>query len=61
MAKNLKITRVRSDIGRSERQRATMRALGLRKIRQSVVLPDNKSNRGMVNAVRHMVEVEEVD
>jgi large subunit ribosomal protein L30 len=38
-----------------------MRALGLRKIRQSVVLEDNKSTRGMVNAVRHMVEVEEVD
>ncbi|HHT40497.1 MAG TPA: 50S ribosomal protein L30 [Actinomyces sp.] len=61
MAKKLKVTRVRSDIGRPERQRATMRALGLRKIRQSVVLEDNKSTRGMVNAVRHMVEVEEVD
>ncbi len=61
MAKKLKVTRVRSDIGRPERQRATMRALGLREIRQSVVLEDNKSTRGMVNAVRHMVEVEEVD
>lgn len=61
MAKKLKVTRVRSDIGRPERHRATMRALGLRKIRQSVVLEDNKSTRGMVNAVRHMVEVEEVD
>jgi large subunit ribosomal protein L30 len=61
VAKKLKVTRVRSDIGRPERQRATMRALGLRKIRQSVVLEDNKSTRGMVNAVRHMVEVEEVD
>lgn len=61
MAKKLKVTRVRSDIGRPERQRATMRALGLRKIRQSVVLEDNKSTRGLVNAVRHMVEVEEVD
>ena len=36
MAKNLKITRVRGDVGRPERQRATMRALGLRKINQSV-------------------------
>lgn len=61
MAKKLKITRVRSDIGRPERQRATMRALGIRKIRESVVLEDNKSTRGMINAVRHMVEVEEVD
>jgi large subunit ribosomal protein L30 len=61
VAKKLKITRVRSDIGRPERQRATMRALGIRKIRESVVLEDNKSTRGMINAVRHMVEVEEVD
>lgn len=61
MAKQLKITRVRSDIGKPEKQRATMRALGLRKIRQSVVCEDNKSTRGMINVVRHMVEVEEVD
>lgn len=60
MAK-LEVTRIRSDIGRPQKQRETMRSLGLRKIRQTVVIEDNPSNRGMVRAVRHMVEVKEVD
>ncbi|EEH64680.1 ribosomal protein L30 [Gleimia coleocanis DSM 15436] len=58
---NLKITRVRSDIGRPQEQRRTMRALGLRKIGQSVVREDNKALRGMILAVRHLVTVEEVN
>ncbi|GBG06636.1 50S ribosomal protein L30 [Paenibacillus sp. MY03] len=59
MAK-LQITLVRSLIGRNEKQRATVEALGLRKIRQSVVHDDNVAIRGMVNAVNHLVKVEEV-
>ncbi|RIX47868.1 50S ribosomal protein L30 [Paenibacillus nanensis] len=59
MAK-LQITLVRSLIGRNEKQRATVEALGLRKIRQSVVLNDSPAIRGMVNAVNHLVKVEEV-
>ncbi len=58
---NLKITRVRSDIGRPQKQRETMRTLGLRKIGQSTVRPDTPSTRGLILAVRHMVTVEEVD
>lgn len=58
---NLKITRTRSDIGRPQNQRDTMRTLGLRKIGQSVVRPDDKTTRGLILTVRHMVEVEEVD
>lgn len=58
---NLKITRVRSDIGRPQEQRRTMRALGLRKIGQSVVREDTKTLRGMILAVRHLVTVEEVN
>jgi len=59
MAK-LKITLVRSLIGRNEKQRATVAALGLRKLQQSVVKEDNPAIRGMVNHVKHLVKVEEV-
>jgi large subunit ribosomal protein L30 len=58
MAK-LKITLRRSPIGNRQRQRDTVRALGLRKIGQSVVQEDVPSIRGMVHAVRHLVSVEE--
>jgi large subunit ribosomal protein L30 len=59
MAK-LKITLVRSLIGRNEKQRATVAALGLRKLQQTVVKEDNPAIRGMVNHVKHLVKVEEV-
>ena len=61
MAKNLKITQVKSVIGTPQDQRATVASLGLKKIRQSVVRPDNPAVRGQVNKVRHLVSVEEVD
>jgi large subunit ribosomal protein L30 len=57
---NLQITLVRSLIGRNEKQRATVKALGLRKLHHSVVKPDNVAIRGMVNHVSHLVKVEEV-
>lgn len=57
---NLQITLVRSLIGRNEKQRATVKALGLRKLHHSVVQPDNAAIRGMVTAVSHLVKVEEV-
>ncbi|MCX5043971.1 50S ribosomal protein L30 [Aldersonia sp. NBC_00410] len=56
----LKITQIKSTIGSKANQRDSMRTLGLRKIRQSVVREDNAQNRGLVNVVRHLVEVEEV-
>ncbi|MBD2872243.1 50S ribosomal protein L30 [Paenibacillus arenilitoris] len=59
MAK-LQITLVRSLIGRNEKQRATVAAFGLKKIRQSVVLNDSPAIRGMVNSVSHLIKVEEV-
>ena len=61
MAKNLKITLVRSTIGSKPAHRATVQTLGLRKIGQNVVREDTPANRGLVNAVRHLVTVEEVD
>ena len=56
----LKITLKRSLIGCTKEQRRTARTLGLRKIRQSVQRPDNDSVRGMVRALAHMVDVEQV-
>ncbi len=56
----LKITQVKGTIGTKANQRASLRTLGLRKIRQSVVRPDTPENRGLVNVVRHLVTVEEV-
>ena len=57
----LRITQVRSTIGRPKDQEATIRSLGLRRIRHTVERPNNASIRGMVTKVRHLVEVEEVD
>ena len=59
MAKKLKITLVRSPIGQKPRTRATVRSLGLRKIRQSTERPDTPDVRGMLAKVRHLVDVEE--
>jgi large subunit ribosomal protein L30 len=56
----LKVTQVRSRIGTKQNQRDTLRTLGLRKIRQSVVREDSKQLRGLIHTVRHLVEVEEV-
>ena len=58
---SLKITLVKSPIGQKQRQKDTVRALGLRKMHQTVVRPDNPQMRGMVFAVKHLVTVEEVD
>jgi large subunit ribosomal protein L30 len=57
----LKITQVRGTIGTRWKQRESLRTLGLRKIRQSVVREDNAQTRGLVAAVRHLVEVEPAD
>ncbi len=57
----LKITQVRSVIGAKPQHRATLRTLGLRKIRQSVVKDDRPEFRGMVRSIPHLVEVEEVE
>ena len=58
---NLKITLVRSTIGRRKDQEATVRSLGLRKVHSFVVRPDNASIRGMVLKIRHLLTVEEVE
>ena len=56
----LRITQVRSSIGRPKDQGNTLRSLGLRRIRHTVERPDNPSIRGMVTKVQHLVTVEEI-
>ena len=58
--KKLRITQVRSGIGRKEVQKRTLRALGLRRMHSSVIQPDRPEIRGMIFRVSHLVEVEEV-
>ncbi|MBO3724407.1 50S ribosomal protein L30 [Actinomyces bowdenii] len=58
--KQLKVTQVRSGIGGTHRQRESLKTLGLRKIRQSVVREDSPSVRGLIATVHHLVTVEEV-
>ncbi|CAL9672935.1 MULTISPECIES: 50S ribosomal protein L30 [Pseudonocardiaceae] len=56
----LKVTQVKSSIGTKHNHRESLRTLGLRKIRQSVVREDTPQVRGLIHAVRHLVVVEEV-
>ena len=59
MASKLKITQVKSVIGSPEDQRRTVRALGLKRINDTVEQDDTPTVRGMVFKVKHLVEVEE--
>ena len=58
MAK-LKVTLKKSPISQKQNQQLTVKSLGLRKLHQTVVVEDNRTNRGMIHTVRHLVEVEE--
>ena len=60
MAAKLRVTQVKSTISHIARNRDTMRALGLKRIGHSVVIPDNPATRGMVRQVRFLVEVQEL-
>ena len=57
----LRVTQVRSAIDRPKDQKATVRALGLHRIRDSVVKEDRPEIRGMIAKVAHLVRVEEVE
>lgn len=60
MADKLKITLVKSPIGAVPKHRATVEALGLRKLNKTVIMPDNDAIRGMIWHVKHLVKVEEI-
>ncbi|HHT05481.1 MAG TPA: 50S ribosomal protein L30 [Hydrogenispora sp.] len=57
--KNLVVTWKRSTIGRSKDQKATIAALGLNRLNQTVVVPNNQVILGMIKKVEHLVEVTE--
>ena len=57
----LEITQVRSVSGRPEKQRRTLRALGLTKNQTSVVQNDTPAIRGMINQIPHMLSVREIE
>jgi large subunit ribosomal protein L30 len=59
MANKLQVTLTRSVIGRPQDQRETVKALGLRKVNQTVEQQDNPAIRGMINKVAHLVTVKE--
>jgi large subunit ribosomal protein L30 len=57
----LKVTQLRSTVGKTRRMRETVQALGLKRVRHSVVKEDRPEIRGMIARVGHLVEVEEVE
>lgn len=59
MAKTVKVTQVKSAIGRLPKHRATLKGLGLRKINHTVELEDTACVRGMINQVSYMIKVED--
>ena len=60
MSKQIKITQLRSSIKRHNRQKKTLKALGLKGRHDTVIKPDNEATRGMIKTVSHLVKVEEV-
>ena len=59
MADNkIKVTLVKSPIGAIPKHKATVTALGLKKVNKTVELPDNEAVRGMIDQVKHLVKVE---
>ena len=59
MSKTLRVTLVKSMVGRPEKQRKVLRGMGLTRLNKSVFLKDTPSIRGMINAVSHLVKAEE--
>ena len=60
MSSLIKVTLVKSMIGRPEKHRKILRSMGLTKINRSVQFADNPSTRGMANKVSHLVKIEEI-
>jgi len=58
--KKIKVTQVKSNIGRLKKQKLTLEALGLRKMNQTVEHDASPAILGMVNKVKHLISVEEV-
>lgn len=61
MKNGLKITKIRSEIGKPEKQRRILKALGLRRMNHSVVHANSPVIRGMIAKIPHLVAWEEID
>lgn len=59
MSEKVKVTLIKSMIGRPEKHRRVLRGMGLTKINKTVTLVDTPSTRGMINTVSHLIRVEE--
>ncbi|RKX72551.1 50S ribosomal protein L30 [candidate division TA06 bacterium] len=59
--KRLRIEQIKSAIDRSYKQKRTLKALGIRKMHQTVVHDDTPAIRGMINKIQHLLNVEEID
>jgi large subunit ribosomal protein L30 len=57
--KKVKVTQIKSGIGRLKNHQACLSGLGLRRIRHSVIVEDTPSNRGMINQINYLLQVEE--
>jgi large subunit ribosomal protein L30 len=60
LAEKIKVTQIRSTIGRIKKQKEIIEALGIKKLYRSVVHKDTPQIRGMIEKVKHLVEVEEI-
>ena len=60
MSKKIKIIQTKSCIGYNKKTKATVKALGLKRLNSSVVLNDNDALRGMINKINHLVKIEEL-
>jgi large subunit ribosomal protein L30 len=60
MPGKIKVTQVRSAIGRQKKQKLTIRALGIRRLHHSVIHADTPQIRGMIAKVSHLVTIEEI-
>ncbi|MFA8449493.1 MAG: 50S ribosomal protein L30 [Bacteroidales bacterium] len=58
--KKLRITQIKSKIGRPERQKRTLAALGLKKMHQTREITLNDQTKGMVEKVKHLLKIEEI-
>jgi len=58
--KELRITQVKSRIGYKKKAKATLDAMGLKKLNKSVIMPDNPATRGMVKKIEFLIDVEEL-
>ena len=60
MSKKIEITQVKSAIGYNKKTKATLLALGIKRLNSTVVLNDNDALKGMINKIKHLVVVKEI-